>query len=172
MAGPTTYDLLADVRVSTYGEDCHFKNVRYYGSPRFIVTTQTYTGMIEERFGIYSPDLYQSLVPKGGCNGTIFGEWETNHGRMRFEPVGNLGFKGTFAENNGTFTGHFSVASGVQRGMPFVGDWEGSLGRGSFVFDFSTESANYFSGRWSRGDAVGSLERAGKASPASACHRI
>lgn len=155
------------------------KNVLYYGEPRFVVITfiDRPDGFAERRVAFYSAELYEAARPKGGCTGSIFGEWETNRGRMLIERVGNLGFKGTFSENNGIFTGRYDDKAIIRRSGAwkreigfsilaasfeaqqrsqgaFVGEWKDSTGTGTMSIPFELTQTT-FSGAWGRTSGAG-----------------
>ena len=156
------------------------KRVIYYGGPRFVVITSIRkdSGMYEERFAFYSAPLYEGSMPKSGCTGSIFGEWETNRGRMIIQRVGDTGFKGTYSNGNGSFYGKYDDKAPIKRraqrkeatlvtmlavsyrepqtrqeGM-FVGEWKDDYGSGAMgiPFEFSMET---FRGTWTQTSGSG-----------------
>jgi hypothetical protein len=122
-----------------------FKQIRYYGEPRYAVTTDIVRAdkSFEFRLAFYSKALFESAVPKGGCTGTIFGTWDTNRGRATFTRVGDRGVKGTMSNNNGTV----NLTKGP---AGYSGEWKDDTGTGTVTIDrrdLSTEGNNAFSGR-------------------------
>jgi hypothetical protein len=86
-----------------------YKQVWYWGAPRFIVFTALFKPgdnplyYAEVRLGFYSKELYESAVPS--CIGTILGTWEsTGLGRMNIVREGDYVFRGTYSKNDGSFT--------------------------------------------------------------------
>lgn len=113
----------------TIDEKNGFKMIRYFGTPRYMVRTDLHrrTGgsTVEARWAFYSRELYESIAPTGNCPGTFWGEWETNRGRMTITRIDEFGrFRGTYTENNGSFTGKTS-------GTNLSGEWKDSTGSGT-----------------------------------------
>ena len=109
----------------------------YYGSPIFMVEWTKYDSDGAKTWAFYSKALFENAVPRRGCTGAIYGDWETNLGRMTIERAGDptvddngsldQSIKGTYSKNNGTFTGTRS------RG---VYEWKDSTGTGTmFIGD-------------------------------------
>ncbi|MBA3355005.1 MAG: hypothetical protein H0U18_03520 [Pyrinomonadaceae bacterium] len=114
--------------------------VRYYGAPRFMVFTLIAKGTnTDERLAFYSKELYESVVPKSGCTGTIFGTWQTDRGRMTVQRVGDSGVQGTYSKNNGTFSLRVVERGGYQ------GTWKDNTGTGemTLLHDRDTFSATW-----------------------------
>lgn len=109
--------------------------VDYYGAPRFIVSTLiNKTGSatdFESRVAFYSKELYESVVPKGGCTGTIFGTWQTDRGRVTMWRVGDNGIRGTYSKNNGTFNLK-RERDDFETGA-YVGEWKDDTGSGTMA---------------------------------------
>lgn len=144
-----------------------FKTTAYYGSPvRLVRTWSRYPGKetIQSRLGLYSVDLFDSVVPKN-CTGTFLGEWETNRGRLILTDIpgayyaGDWGLpetKGTFSMHNGTVTG---------RGLnTLTGEWKDATGSGTFELKIDPGSAfeptwpdprKVFTGTWERTSGKG-----------------
>jgi hypothetical protein len=120
--------------------------VEYYSAPRFIVVTTIIKGFKPEmRKAFYSKELYESVVPKGGCTGTIFGTWATERGRVTIVRVGDNGIQGTYAKNNGSFS-----LKQVRGG--YMGEWKDSTGSGTMALMFrSLPPVHYFEASLSRG---------------------
>jgi hypothetical protein len=120
--------------------------VEYYSAPRFIVLTTIIKGFKPEmRKAFYSKELYESVVPKGGCTGTIFGTWATERGRVTIVRVGDNGIRGTYAKNNGSFS-----LKQVRGG--YMGEWKDSTGSGTMALMFrSLPPVHYFEASLSRG---------------------
>ena len=122
--------------------------VEYYSAPRFIVVTTIIKGLKPEmRKAFYSKELYESVVPKGGCTGTIFGTWQTDRGRMTVMRVGDNGIQGTYAKNNGGFS-----LKQVRGG--YMGEWKDNTGSGTMALMFNNPSNNSFRASLSRGTAT------------------
>jgi hypothetical protein len=138
-----------------------FKTTRYHGLPSLIVRTWSRKGdeTIQSRLGLYSTDLFYSVVPKN-CTGTFLGEWETNRGRLILTDIpGGLGSdsepdtRGTYSANNGSVTGRVGDTS------TFTGEWKDATGSGSFNLKINPGSAfevtwpdpkKVFTGTWER----------------------
>lgn len=57
--------------------------VSYVGSPYYYSETiSQWPGEANIRIEFFSPELYQAAVPKGACNGTFIGKWNTNLGEI------------------------------------------------------------------------------------------
>jgi hypothetical protein len=175
-AGDNIRDRLwPDARVSFKGGKIQV----YYGAPRFIVVTLTQKDgpVSDQRFAFYSKELYEGAAPKSGCTGSIFGEWETNRGRMIIERVGDLGFKGTYSAANGSFIGRYDsqatilkfgllsgpagmkvvITSFAMQQRPegaFIGEWKDDTGNGTMIIPFELSQTD-FSGAWKRSSGNG-----------------
>jgi hypothetical protein len=130
----------------------------YYGLPALWVLTERKSGdeRVQFRVGLYSPELYQNVVPKG-CTGTFLGIWETNRGRMTLtatpKTIGPDGFHrntiGTYAAGNGSVT-----AMDLYDKLP--GEWKDATGSGTFELKFASAGArNAFTGTWRRTSGKG-----------------
>jgi hypothetical protein len=134
-------------------------------------------GFSDRRVAFYSAELYEAARPKSGCTGSIFGEWETNRGLMHIERVGNLGLKGTYSENTGTFTGRYDDKATIRRSGEwkrepafsilaasfeaqrrsegaFVGEWKDNTGTGTMSIPLELTETT-FSGVWGRTSGAG-----------------
>jgi hypothetical protein len=141
-----------------------FKRVWYWGSPRFIVMTDFHKvdDIVELRAGLYSKDLYESVVPQGGCTGTIFGSWKTDLlGQMNIMREGD-NIRGVYSKNNGRFN---------LKKMPvgFAGEWKDDTGTGTITietsFDPGTISGKFsYSSKASGTDGSSNNRKAGAAS--------
>jgi hypothetical protein len=122
--------------------------VEYYSAPRFIVVTTIIKGLKPEmRKAYYSKELYESVVPKGGCTGTIFGTWQTDRGRMTVVRVGDNGIQGTYSKNNGSFS-----LKQVRGG--YMGEWKDNTGSGTMAVMFGINANHSFTASLSRGTAT------------------
>lgn len=119
--------------------------VRYYGAPRFMVWTLRTRGINSEyRLAYYSKSLYESVVPKGGCTGTIFGTWQTERDRVTVVREGDDRIRGTYAKNNGSF-------SLKHKENGYVGEWKDDTGSGTMALLLDGDS---FRASLSRGSAA------------------
>jgi hypothetical protein len=126
----------------------------YYGSPLFMVEWTKYDADGAKTWAFYSKELFENAVPRRGCTGTMFGDWETNLGRMTIERVGdpivddNGSFqqpiKGTYLKNNGTFTG---TRNGIF-------EWKDSTGTGT-IWIVVGLGADDLTGEWQRDTGSG-----------------
>jgi len=144
-------------------ENAGSKDVLYFGPSRFMVLTmagRNDTSGEEYRWGFYSKELYEEAAPKSvGCTGTIFGDWETNGGRMRVERTGDIRrdddgvslkapIKGTYSTNNGTFTGYL-FSFGI------IGEWKDNTGTGKMTIHAQGLAHDQLSGNWERKTGTG-----------------
>jgi hypothetical protein len=134
------------------------KYTLYYGQPQFIVETSidTYPDDVwgNIRYAFYSKELYESAVPKGGCTGTIFGEWDTNRGRLTVARAGNsTNVKGSYSTNKGTFTGKLTDMH-----YNFRGEWSDATGSGTMELNSADSPENTFTGTWKRSTGKGPSE--------------
>lgn len=119
--------VLSDAFSVTTRQDGSAHRVAYYGAPRLIAVTTIIKGLkLEFRKAFYSKELYESVVPKGGCTGTIFGTWQTDRGRLTVVRVGDNGIQGTYAKNNGGFS--LKQVSGG-----YTGEWKDNTGSGTMA---------------------------------------
>jgi hypothetical protein len=131
--------------------------IRYYGGPFFAVWSipQYVRGEPQIKLEYYSRELYEGAVPKGGCNGTFIGEWETDRGRMTISLAPEQGgmegglivdkkterrVRGSYSKNNGSFTGKADRDS-------LRGDWKDDTGSGSLSLNLNSERQS-FKGSW------------------------
>jgi hypothetical protein len=132
------------------------KVLSYFGSPLFIVHWTKYDWDGASAWAFYSKELFENVAPKRGCTGTIFGDWETNLGRMTIESVGdpilddNGSFqqpiKGTYSKNNGTFSG--------SRGSLWGLGWKDNTGAGTMSI-VETLGMDSLTGEWERESGSG-----------------
>jgi len=144
-----TNEGLADTRNHAGEGGINFKSVYWFGASRFMVVT--FAEHDEVRVAFYSKELYETVAPKPqGCTGTIFGDWETNHGRMTVVRVGDLErdgmftktlVKGTYSTNNGTFTGELSSIGYM------YAEWKDDTGTGKMKISVVNDKLN---GDWER----------------------
>lgn len=143
------------------------KTTNYIGSPRFVVNSTRYLSGLQqtESWGFYSRELFENAAPTRGCTGTIYGDWDTNYGRMTVirdgDPVrndsGNIEqrVKGSYSKNNGTFTGTKDYI-----GMIW-GEWKDDTGTGTLILSSLVLGEDTLSGEWERetgrGPAKGKL---------------
>jgi len=128
----------------------------WFGFPRYMLATSISTdsggeSYFEIRWAFYSKELYEAEAPQGNCTGVLRGEWDTNWGRMTIARVDEFGrVRGTYASNNGSFTGADSYGN-------ISGEWKDSTGGGTmylyFVFGFKD-----FTGKWTRTSGTGPKE--------------
>lgn len=146
-----------DAVITTYGKN-GFRMIRYFGAPRYTVRTDVHrTGAegatVEGRWAFYSPDLYASVAPKGNCLGTIWGEWETEWGRLTLKRTDIGKFHATYDKHNGTVAG---VKDGERS---LEGEWKDSSGSGTISLRFLPLSRGpSLQGRWSRKTGNGPME--------------
>lgn len=125
------------------------KVLSYFGSPLFMVNWTKYEMNNSHAWAFYSKELFENAAPKRGCTGAMFGDWETNLGRMTIErdgdPIvddsGNFQqpIKGTYSKNKGTFTGTRSGSL----------DWKDDTGKGTMWMNVML-GADTLSGEWER----------------------
>ena len=132
------------------------KTTNYIGSPRFVVNSTRYVSGLQqtESWAFYSPELFEDVVPTRGCTGAIYGDWDTNFGRMTVMRVGNpvrndsgnieQRVKGSYTKNNGTFTGIKDYI-----GMIW-GEWKDDTGTGTLILSSLLPGENTLSGEWER----------------------
>jgi hypothetical protein len=124
-----------------------FKVIRHMGAPRYMARTDIARnkGPDEIRWAFYSRELYESIAPTGNCLGTFGGEWETNLGRMTISRIDAFGgFRGTYAKNEGSFTG-------TRTGDTLSGEWKDSTGSGSLYLSIRPlPGEKSFTGSWTR----------------------
>ena len=141
-----------------------FKRKGYYGPPVFLVRAwSTDKEAPQDRLGLYSPELFESSVPKS-CTGTFLGEWETNRGRLILTDVpgvyragdwGSPETTGTYTANGGTVTG-----SGIHT---LIGEWKDATGSGTFELEINIghpyvpalDDRKVFTGTWERTSGKG-----------------
>jgi hypothetical protein len=147
--GGVLYDAFSETIKQDGPANLSAHRVEYYSAPRFIVVTTIIKGLKPEtRKAFYSKELYESVVPKGGCTGTIFGTWTTERGRATIVRVGDNGIRGTYAKNNGSFS-----LKQVRGG--YMGEWKDSTGSGTMALMFlSLPPVHYFEASLSRGTAT------------------
>jgi hypothetical protein len=133
------------------------KTVSYFGPPRFIVITEkileTADDGSEYRYAFYSRKLFESAVPTRGCTGALYGDWDTNYGRMTImrdgDPIrddsGSLEqhVTGTYSKNNGTFTG-------IMHDYGTTGEWKDDTGTGTMILFRSSLGEDTLTGEWER----------------------
>lgn len=131
----------------------------YFGPPLFLVSTWSINReKPQSRLGVYSPELFESAVPKR-CTGTLLGEWETNRGRLILTDIPDAyrngdrngpETKGTFTLNNGTVTGSGRYT--------LTGEWRDATGSGTFEikinmghpYEPNLSDRRTFTGTWER----------------------
>ena len=112
---------IMDAKIMTSNALYPTKRITYYGGPLFVVSTDfTKTNTdYEYRLGFYSKELYEAGRPKGGCRGTIFGDWEAklstpqgerSLGLLTIERLDAYRFKGSYSAAKGSITGRFVPA--------------------------------------------------------------
>lgn len=135
-----------------------FKMIRYFGTPRYMIRTDIHRSgpggsTVEARWGFYSRELYASVAPTGNCLGTIWGEWETEWGRMSITRTDVGKFRATYSKNNGTVAGVYDGPRSLD------GEWKDSTGSGTISLWFMSMSAGpRLQGRWTRKTGAGPTE--------------
>jgi hypothetical protein len=133
------------------------KTLSYFGPPRFIVITEkileTADAGSEYRYAFYSRELFESAVPTRGCTGALYGDWDTNYGRMTIlrdgDPIrddsGSLEqhVTGTYSKNNGTFTG-------IMQNYGITGAWKDGTGTGTMILFGPSLGEDTLTGEWER----------------------
>ncbi|MDT4969116.1 MAG: hypothetical protein QOJ64_3853 [Acidobacteriota bacterium] len=148
---------IPDASVTSHTTDGFLKSTDYIGSPFFIVWGRKYDSNPETRsWAFYSKELFEATVPQRGCTGAIFGDWDTDLGRMIITREGHgardkegyntVLVRGRYESNNGTFTGKLPGS---------VFEWKDDTGTGTMVIDFDYEVADRFSGEWVRRTGTG-----------------
>jgi hypothetical protein len=128
-----------------------YKFMWYFGSPRYMVRTDIHGTGSEVRWGFYSKELYEEIAPRGNCTGMIRGEWETNRGRMNITRVDEYGrVRGTYSNDNGTFTGKTSPGLGS-----ISGEWKDDTGSGTMFLQLRLHGDKKFQGTWERTSGSG-----------------
>ena len=138
------------------------KTTYSFGAPRFVVNSTRYLSASlqqTESWGFYSRELFENVVPTRGCTGALYGDWDTNFGRMIImgdgDPVrndsGNLEqhVKGSYSRNNGTFTGTKDYVGMI------TGEWKDDTGTGTLILFSGLVGSNTISGKWERDTGTG-----------------
>ena len=139
-------------------ESLNCKYIYYFGSSRFMVFTRAADDQI--RWAFYSKELYEAAAPQlVGCTGTIFGDWETDLGRLKIVRTGDLAsdsnglkfapVRGTYSTNNGTFVGR------LERETVYA-EWKDDTGTGKLSLHYlPLSSGEKVSGEWKRTTGTG-----------------
>lgn len=129
------------------------KQKSWFGFPRYMLSTSmsTYSdgaSYFESRWAFYSKELYEAAAPTGNCLGTLRGEWDTNLGPMNITRVDGFGrVRGTFGNNNGSFTGVDELGN-------ITGEWKDNTGGGTMYLGFVI-GFKEFTGSWKRTSGTG-----------------
>lgn len=109
----------------------------FYGDPFFVVVTHNNLAVrawqSEVSLGFYEPGFFESQMPKG-CNAGFAGQWETDLGRMAIRKLAGNKYDGTYANNNGTFTGFVELGLNektMKKELYLSAEWKEATGTGT-----------------------------------------